>query len=112
MKKAVIVLAGILMMGSAEPARAVNIPDWAIAGIGGVITSVVGYVYACVCFNLLPRTKEIQVKAFLGTVPIIFVGSIYGSIKAAKYFGRKKEKEEEEEEEKVKRNWFGIRKKG
>jgi hypothetical protein len=113
MKKAVMVLVGILMIGSAEPARAVNIPDWAIAGIATIVDVVAGLIDCFVCFNLLSG-DPLDYAILISTLSLIVGGSTYGSMKATKYFERKREREEEEkrEGEEVKRNWLGIKKKG
>jgi nicotinamide riboside transporter PnuC len=38
MKKAAIILAGVLIIGSGEPVRAVNVPDWGLAGVSSVVS--------------------------------------------------------------------------
>jgi MFS superfamily sulfate permease-like transporter len=114
MKKAVVALAWIFMILSAEPARAVNIPDWGLAGILGVIVSetfhVTDVIVFCKVDNKGLYSTNFAVKFGSALLFLVSSGVSYGLIKAAKYFERKEEEEEEEEE--VKRNWLGIRKKG
>jgi hypothetical protein len=92
-KKTAIVLAGILMIESTEPARAVNISDLGLAGIAALTEVVLISVGNCLFGMMLQYSAEATGLLYIITNLSILGGGVYVSIKAAKYFEKEKKKE-------------------